>query len=69
MIGKVLLHAGNNQSKSKTLTNKFGFLQIQLRGLGAQPQGQFCNLYPHLCLETVFLVLELAQNCCENVAI
>ena len=41
MIGKVLLHVGKNQSKSKTLTNKFGLLQIQLRGLGAQPQGNF----------------------------
>ena len=41
MIGKVLRHAGKNQSKSKILTNKFGLLQIQLRGLGAQPQGNF----------------------------
>ena len=54
MIGKVLLHVGKNQSKSKTLTNKFGLLQIQLRGLGAQPQGNFVTYTSFMLRNSIF---------------
>ena len=33
---------------------------------GSAATGKFCNLYPHLCLETVFTALKLTQlptNC------
>ena len=26
-------------------------------------RGTFCNLYPHLCVETVFPAFKLTQNC------
>ena len=32
-------------------------------GAGDTAIGKLCNLYPHLCLETVFPVLKLTQNC------
>ena len=31
--------------------------------VGTAAAGTFCNLYPHLCLETVFPALKLTQNC------
>ena len=30
---------------------------------GTATAGTFCNLCPHLCLETVFPAFELTQNC------
>ena len=31
-------------------------------GAGGTATGKFCNLYPHLCLETVLPALKLTQN-------
>ena len=32
-------------------------------GAGGTVTGKFCNLYPLLCLGTVFPALKLSQNC------
>ena len=66
MIGKLLLHIGNNLSKTRcVLTNKCGLFQKTAGVLGWRKE---CNprkalhFYPHLSLQTAFPTLNLPQN-------
>ena len=36
---------------------------LMVLGVGGAAAGKIWNLYPNLCLETVFLALKLTQNC------
>ena len=69
MIGKIILRQGRIQVKLGLGCRQVGLvsccMKIQLANgsRGAAAAGTFCNLYPHLCLETVFLILKQIQNC------
>ena len=68
MNGKIILHmAGKNPSKARPwlLASAIRFILkiANASGAGDTATGKFWNLYPHLCLETLFPALKLTQNC------
>ena len=69
MIGKKILCKGRIQAKlgpgcrQVRLVSCYMYIQLANGSRGTATAGIFCNLYPHLCLETVFPALKLTQNC------
>ena len=69
MIGKIILCKGRIQAKldlgcrQARLVSCCIEIQLVNGSWGTATAGTFCDLYPHLCLETVFPALKLAQNC------
>ena len=62
MIGKIILRKGRIQAKFHAVC-KYGQLMGLPQHRGTATAGTFCNLYTHLCLETVLPALKLTQNC------
>ena len=55
--------SGKNPSKTRPLLLAYTVKYLMGLQAGSAATRKFCNLYPHLCLETVFPALKLTQNC------
>ena len=68
-IGKIKLYKGRIQAelglgcRQVKLVSCCKRIKVANGSRGTATVGTSCNLYPHLCLETVFPAYKLMQNC------